>query len=169
MLWKRYRWISLLSLPFGAVVGVVFMLGTILLSGVPFNPLHSLTALLWGSLLGVAAAAMALLGGFLCLLRWDRKLQESPSQRVWLGSIGSALGTLGGFALLGVFFAVDSVNLAVFMFFVPIGLIAGVCAGVLAGVAVSLAERAAAAPTPAPTPRSIAEAATPTAKTKDTR
>ena len=119
------------------------MFSTTLLSGAPVNPMRYLPTLVLGSLFGGAAATMATLGGFLCLRRWDRNLQEHPSQRVWLGSIGSAIGTLVCFALLGLYFAIDSRSTSVLMLFVPIGLIAGVCAGVLAGVAVSLAERAA--------------------------
>lgn len=144
MLWRRYRFAVLGSVPIGAVLGIVMNLALYLGGNPDYRDQGGWGAFIYtlavGSVVGGANALAALVVGALAVLVFDRHLRCPARVRVTGGAVGAAAGAAALWLGAGVLDSFTSLNGGAW-FFVFV-LFAGIAAAVAFLAALFLLKRA---------------------------
>ena len=97
-MWRRYRWIAIMSVPVAALIGALLAL-TLYVGADPeyreqggWSAFLSLAAT--GAVLGALSSLPAVLGAAAALAISDRSPARTPQARMWIGGLGAAAGAL---------------------------------------------------------------------------
>lgn len=104
MLWRRYRWIFITSVPAAALIGMLLALA-LYLGGNPdyqeqggWSAFASMAAT--GAVIGALTSVPAMVGAAAALALKDRWLRRTSRARAWIGALGAAAGALVGWTAL---------------------------------------------------------------------
>jgi hypothetical protein len=104
VLWRRYRWIFITSVPAAALIGMLLALA-LYLGGNPdyqeqggWSAFASMAAT--GAVIGGLTSVPAIVGAAAALALKDRWLRRTSGARAWIGALGAAAGALVGWAAL---------------------------------------------------------------------
>ncbi|GAA1055824.1 hypothetical protein GCM10017608_30040 [Agromyces luteolus] len=104
MLWRRYRWIVITSVPAAALIGMLLALA-LYLGGNPdyreqggWSAFASMAAT--GTVIGALTSVPAIIGAAAALALKDRRLRRTSGARAWIGALGAAAGALVGWTAL---------------------------------------------------------------------
>lgn len=104
MLWRRYRWIVIASVPVAALIGALLALALYLGGNPDYREQGGWSAFVYSTVLGAAVGALssvpAIVGAGVALALKDRALTRTPQARVWIGGSGAAIGALFAWAIL---------------------------------------------------------------------
>lgn len=104
MLWRRYRWIVITSVPAAALIGMLLALA-FYLGGNPdyreqggWSAFASMAAT--GAVIGALTSGPAIVGAAAALALKDRWLRRTSGARAGIGALGAAAGALVGWTVL---------------------------------------------------------------------
>jgi hypothetical protein len=104
VLWRRYRWIVITSVPTAALIGMLLALALYLGGNADYREQGGWSAFAYltatGALVGALTSVPAIVGASAALALKDRSLTRTPSARAWIGALGAAVGALVGWTAL---------------------------------------------------------------------